>query len=86
MTLGGPDDFSHSYRSSKSEEGGKSGLVTKNKGCHKKKTRPQFFFKTLFLLREVFKSNLETSLRRNKDLKKIEAVSFFVTSIFFFEI
>ena len=66
MTLGGPDDFSHSYCSSKSEEGGKSGLVPKIKGCHKKKTRPQFFFKTLFLLREVFKSNLETSLRRNK--------------------
>ena len=58
------------YCSSKSEEGGKSGLVPENKGCHKKKTRPQFFFKTLFLLREVFKSNLETSLRRNKDLIK----------------
>ena len=67
MTLGGPDDFSHSYRSSKSDEGGKSGLVPKNKGCHKKKTRPQFFLKTLFLLREIFKSNLETSLRRNID-------------------
>ena len=37
MTLGGPDDFSHSYRSSKSEEGGKSGLVPKIKGCHKNK-------------------------------------------------
>ena len=78
MTLGGPDDQSHSYCSSKSEEGGKSGLVTKNKGCHKKKSRPQFFFKTLFLLREVFKSNLETSLRRNKDLIKNCARVFFL--------
>ena len=69
MTLGGPDDFSHSYRSSKSEEGGKSGLVTKNKGCQKKITRAQKNFKSLFLLREVSKLDLKTSLRRNKDLK-----------------
>ena len=57
MTPGGPDDQSHSYCSSKSEEGGKSGLVTKNKGCQKKITRAQFFFESLFLLREVFKSS-----------------------------
>ena len=31
------DDLNHSYRSSKSEQCGKSGLVTKNKGCHKKR-------------------------------------------------
>ena len=84
MTLGGPDDFSHSYRSSKSEEGGKSGLVTKNKGCQKKITRAQKKIKSLFLLREVFKSNLETSLRRNKVLKKIVAVSFFCDIDFLF--
>ena len=77
MTLGGPDDFSHSYRSSKSDEGGKSGLVTKNKGCQKKITRAQKKFKSLFLLREVFKSNLETSLRRNKDLKFLLSLALF---------
>ena len=90
MTPGGPDDQSHSYCSSKSEEGGKSGLVPKNKGCQKKITRAQFFFKSLFLLREVFKSNLETSLRRNKDLiKNCARVIFFwhpFSEIFLFEI
>ena len=69
MTLGGPDDLDHGYCSSKSEEGGKNELVPKNKGCKKKMMRAQKNFKSLFLLREVFKSNLETSLRRNKDLK-----------------
>ena len=39
-------------------------------GCHKKKTRAQFLIKSLFLLREVSKLDLKTSLRRNKDLKK----------------
>ena len=70
MTLGGPDDQSHSYCSSKSDEGGKSGLVPKNKGCQKKITRAQFLIKSLFLLREVSKLDLKTSLRRNKVLKK----------------
>ena len=50
----------------------------KENQCHKKKTQPQFFFKTLFLLRELFKSNLETSLRRNKDLIKNCARVFFL--------
>ena len=38
--------------------------------------RAQKNFKTLFLLREVAKWYLKTSLRRNKLLKKIERASF----------
>ena len=52
----------------------------KENRCHKKKTRPQFFFKSLFLLREVSKLDLKTSLRRNKDL------NFFWARIIFFDI
>ena len=45
-----------------------SNLKKKNcgEGMSQKKTLPQFFFKTLFLLREVSKLDLKTSLRRNK--------------------
>ena len=42
MTLGGPDDLSHSYCSSKSGDGGKSESVIEIMRCSKKKTRPQF--------------------------------------------
>ena len=42
MTLGGPDDLSHSYCSSKSEHGGKSEFVIEIMIRSKKKTRPQF--------------------------------------------
>ena len=42
MTLGGPDDLSHSYCSSKSEDGGKSEFVIEIMIRYKKKTRPQF--------------------------------------------
>ena len=48
----------------------------------KKRHGLNFFFKTLFLLREVFKSNLETSLRRNKDLIKNCARVFFLWHLF----
>ena len=37
MTQGGTDDLNHSYHCSKSEQGGKSGLVMRNKRCHKKR-------------------------------------------------
>ena len=42
MTLGGPDDLSHSYCSSKSGDGGKSESVIEIMRWWKKKTRPQF--------------------------------------------
>ena len=42
MTLGGPDDLSHSYCSSKSGDRGKSEFVHEIMIRYKKKTRPQF--------------------------------------------
>ena len=42
MTLGGPDDLSHSYCSSKSGDRGKSEFVHEIMIRSKKKTRPQF--------------------------------------------
>ena len=70
------NDLNHSYRSSKSEEDGKSGFVTKKRDVTKKVTRT-IFFKTLFHLREFLKSILETSLRRNKGLKQNCSHDFF---------
>ena len=60
----GTDDQNYSYRSSKSGQVGKSGFVPENSGCHRKLPRAQKNFKSLFLLREVFKYHLKTSLRR----------------------
>ena len=59
--------------SSKSEQG------ARQKWTRHKKTLPQFCLNG-FLRREYFKSNLETSLRRNNDFN-ISYVSFFVTLI-----
>ena len=73
----GTDDQNYSYRSSKSGQVGKSGFVTENRRCQKKIRRAQFFFKSLFLLREVAKYHLATSLRRNKLKNFFERVLFF---------
>ena len=67
VTYGGADDLSHSYKPSKSSQISKKKFW--DKGCQKKITRAQKNFKSLFLLREVSKLDLKTSLRRNKDLK-----------------
>ena len=65
VTYGGADDLSHSYKPSKSSQISKKNL---GQGMSKKMMRAQKFFKSLFLLREVSKLDLKTSLRRNKDL------------------
>ena len=67
----GTYDQKYSYRSSKSGQVGKSGFVPENTGCQKKWMCAQIKKKkTLFLLRGFSKYQLETSLRRNKLLKK----------------
>ena len=71
------EGLNHSYRNSKLGQGGKSGFVTENKGCHQKLPRDQNF------RREVSKYHLKTSLRRNKLLKKMSVHHFFVTSSIF---
>jgi len=74
--------LNQSYRLSKSSQISKK--KNSENGCHKKKTRAQFLIKSLFLLREVSKLDLKTSLRRNKDLKKkLCACYFFLTSLIF---
>ena len=60
--------LNQSYRLSKSSQIWKKNIS--ENGCQKKITRAQFLIKSLFLLREVSKLDLKTSLRRNKVLKK----------------
>jgi hypothetical protein len=56
----------------------KVGSSRKIRNVTKKMVRAQFLKKSLFLLRELSKYNLETSLRRKKHLKKIKFVTFFL--------
>ena len=64
VTYGGADDLSHSYKPSKSSQISKK--ISRTRNVEKKITRAQKFLKSLFLLREVSKLDLKTSLRRNK--------------------
>ena len=74
--------LNQSYRLSKSSQISKK-EISEN-GCQKKITRAQFLIKSLFLLREVSKLDLKTSLRRNKVLKKNWGRAFFLWHPLFF--
>ena len=67
--------LNHSYQPPKSGQNPEKKF--RHRACHKKIRQIQFFLKSLFLLREVFKWYLENPLRRNKLLKKIERALFF---------
>jgi len=60
--------LNHSYQPPKSGQNPEKKF--RHRACHKKIRQIQFFLKSLFLLREVFKWYLENPLRRNKLLKK----------------
>ena len=71
--------LNHSYQPPKSGQNPEKKF--RHRACHKKLMRAQFFFKSLFLLREVFKWYLKNPLRRNKlFFKNWASIIFFLTS------